>query len=76
MQKWNRKYFKTSFAGQQVTVGNYDMNFRDFLQYMDQNIDDMPLYFFDKEFAKKAPQLAHDYQVKVNPRERYIFSCG
>lgn len=43
------------------------MRFRDFLLYSDQNTDDMPLYLFDKDFARKAPQLADDYEVKKTP---------
>ena len=63
MQKWSREHLKDSFAGCQVTVGDYEMRFKDFLQYLDLNSDDMPLYLFDKEFATKAPQLADDFQV-------------
>ena len=63
MQKWSREHLRASFAECQVTVGDYEMQFKDFLQYLDLNIDDMPLYLFDKEFAAKAPQLADDFQV-------------
>ena len=44
-------------------MGNYSMDFEDFLVYCDGNRDDMPLYLFDKDFAMKAPHLADDYQV-------------
>ena len=42
------------------------MRFKDFLQYLDLNTDDMPLYLFDKEFANKAPHLADDFEVTLD----------
>ncbi len=68
MQKWNRKHLKASFSGCQVTVGDYQMRFKDFLQYLDLNADDMPLYLFDKEFAVKASHLADDFEVRLATR--------
>ena len=39
------------------------MKFEDYLMYCDASTDDMPLYLFDKDFVKKAPHLAHDFEV-------------
>lgn len=64
MTKWSKEHFRISFAEQQVQVGDYDMKYEDFLQYLRQNSDDMPLYLFDKDFAWKAPALAEEYQVR------------
>jgi len=64
---WNRRLLNSAFSSSEVTVGDYKMRFRDFLLYSDQNTDDMPLYLFDKDFARKAPQLADDYEVNKTP---------
>ena len=34
-----------------------------FFQYMANQSDDMPLYLFDKDFAKRCPELTKDYSV-------------
>ena len=65
MGKWSRKYFKEGFSKCHVTVGDYQMRIKDFFQYMDHNSDDMPLYLFDKDFAKKAPHLGDEYEVPM-----------
>ncbi len=62
-EKWTRKYLSEAFHGQAVVVGEYPMGFDDYLAYMDANVDEMPLYLFDKHFADKAPALAADYKV-------------
>ena len=72
-QQWDRAHLRTAFAGGSVTVGNYSMDFEDFLVYCDRTQDDMPLYLFDKDFAKKAPHLADDYQVCSSS---YSCNCG
>ncbi len=62
-RKWTRKYLRKAFKGKRIVAGNYDMRFSDYRAYVRQSRDDMPLYLFDKEFVKKAPHLADDYQV-------------
>lgn len=47
----------------QVIVGSYPLDFDSYLNYCDNNMDDMPLYLFDKHFARKAPQLGSEYGV-------------
>lgn len=61
--KWTRKHLKKAFSQKPVIVGEYPMDFDDYLAYVAANTDEMPLYLFDKHFANKAPSLAHDYQV-------------
>ena len=50
-----------------MKVGDMEMKFADFLSYSKATNDEMPLYLFDKTFAKKAPQLQHDFQVCPDP---------
>ena len=54
---------RRAFGSNEAIVGDYSMKFSDFLTYSDRNEDDMPLYLFDKTFARTAPQLASDYEV-------------
>lgn len=61
--KWTCKHLKKAFHQKPVIVGEYPMDFDEYLAYMAMNTDEMPLYLFDKHFADKAPSLAHDYQV-------------
>lgn len=63
MGKWNRKHLRKAFHQKPVIVGEYPMDFDNYLAYMAANTDEMPLYLFDKRFADKAPSLAHDYEV-------------
>lgn len=39
------------------------MSMPTYLQYCDSCTDEMPLYLFDKEFAKKVPALASHFSV-------------
>ena len=63
LQRWTPAYLKKAFKGQSVLAGDYPMSFDNFLSYSQRSCDEMPLYLFDKHFAKKAPQLAADYKV-------------
>eukprot|EP00884_Botryococcus_braunii_P021807 jgi/Botrbrau1/830/Bobra.0352s0027.1 len=63
VQKWTIPYLQEVFRGKTVVAGNYDMSFDTYIQYMRANKDEMPLYLFDKDFLKKSPELAADYQV-------------
>ena len=67
LHKWNSKYLKKAFKGKHVLAGDYPMGFDNFLAYSQRSHDEMPLYLFDKHFAK-APQLAADYKV-LNPAQ-------
>ena len=63
LHKWSPKYLKMAFKGQHTIAGDYPMTVDNFLAYSQRCRDEMPLYLFDKHFAKKAPQLAADYQA-------------
>ena len=63
MHQWTPGYLHSAFRDEPVIIGDMPMKFSSFMQYCQQTQDEMPLYLFDKEFAKKAPQLAQDYMV-------------
>ena len=72
LQRWTPAYLKNAFKGQSILAGDYHMSYDNFLAYSQRCRDEMPLYLFDKHFARKAPQLAADY--KVEPL--LLNSCG
>ena len=63
VRKWNKDYLRTVFQGRTVIVGDVPMSFEAYCSYADAQSDELPLYLFDKEFVKTAPQLAQDYTV-------------
>lgn len=69
--KWSREHLREAFGTRSVTVGDYSMAFDDFLTYSDLNSDDMPLYLFDKHFARTAPELASDYQASIRNESKF-----
>eukprot|EP00210_Caulerpa_lentillifera_P008531 g8137.t2 len=58
---WNRSYFKRSLRNQKVVVGGYEMRFKDYIQYCNNQEDEMPLYLFDKTIMDKMPALQDHY---------------
>lgn len=67
LHTWTPAYLKKAFKGQSVLAGDYSMSFDNFLAYSQRSHDEMPLYLFDKHFARKVPQLAADYKVGSCP---------
>jgi F-box domain len=63
MTKWSRSYLQKAFKNGSVIVGDAPMKFEAYCHYADSQQDELPLYLFDKEFSKTAPQLAKDYFV-------------
>jgi hypothetical protein len=63
MQKWSRYYLQKAFKHGSVIVGDAPMKFESYCRYADSQHDELPLYLFDKEFLKTAPQLGKDYFV-------------
>ncbi len=43
------------------------MSFDTYCAYSDANLDELPLYLFDKTFPNTAPHLAADYTVGFAP---------
>ena len=62
-KKWTHDYLHKALEGSSVMVGDAPMTFTSYCRYADSQKDEMPLYLFDKNFAKSVPSLADDYQV-------------
>jgi hypothetical protein len=55
---WDEAALVSRFGDRAFHVGGYDFLLEGFLAYARDNADDQPLYLFDKNFAKTAPELA------------------
>ena len=64
-KKWSREFLQSRFKGKDVLVGDAPMNFDSYLQYCDDQHDEMPLYLFDKYFCEKSPEMDEEYSVPV-----------
>lgn len=64
-KKWSREFLQSRFKGKDVLVGDVPMNFDSYLQYCDDQHDEMPLYLFDKYFCEKSPEMDNEYSVPV-----------
>lgn len=60
---WNRTFFEESFKETKVIVGNYEMKFKDYIQYCDNQEDEMPLYLFDKTIFDKVSALQGHFTI-------------
>ena len=63
LNKWTPDYLEKAFQGKDIIAGNYLMSYETYLTYQSNQVDEMPLYLFDKTFLDTAPNLAHDFEV-------------
>ncbi len=67
LQKWNQEYLSKQSEGVKfrATSGTapFPANFtiEEYAKYCEDVSEEAPLYLFDRTFAKKCPQLLHDY---------------
>merc|ERR1719456_1347692 len=73
MKSWTRADLLERFGDVIFTAGPCDMTLREFFSYADQNVDDVPLFIFDKLFSTRAPALLDDYNVPLVFRDRDLF---
>eukprot|EP00629_Pelagomonadales_sp_RCC1024_P005998 CAMPEP_0119262142 /NCGR_PEP_ID=MMETSP1329-20130426/1959_1 /TAXON_ID=114041 /ORGANISM="Genus nov. species nov., Strain RCC1024" /LENGTH=459 /DNA_ID=CAMNT_0007261755 /DNA_START=91 /DNA_END=1467 /DNA_ORIENTATION=- len=59
---WDATELKKRFGDRAFHVGGYAFGLGNFLDYAADNVDDQPLYLFDKRFAEVAPELAAAYE--------------
>lgn len=62
-QLWNRTFFEECFEDHRVIVGNFEMRFKDYIQYCDNQEDEMPLYLFDKTIFDKVSALQGHFTI-------------
>jgi hypothetical protein len=60
---WDRDYLvRTADHNTTFNAAGYSLSLSSYLQYSDQQMDDCPLYLFDKKFIDNTPQFGHDYE--------------
>uniref|UniRef100_A0A6T0TPY8 JmjC domain-containing protein n=1 Tax=Alexandrium monilatum TaxID=311494 RepID=A0A6T0TPY8_9DINO len=74
MRAWSRDALLERVGDVPFTVGPCDMPLREFYAYAGRNVDDAPLFVFDKHFARRAPELLQDYEVPQVFRDRDLFN--
>lgn len=62
-QKWTCNYLTEIFKDKNTIVGNYEMSFTNYISYLNEQKDDMPLYLFDKNFINTCFELEKDYTI-------------
>eukprot|EP01023_Acetabularia_acetabulum_P018056 TRINITY_DN19112_c0_g1_i2.p1 TRINITY_DN19112_c0_g1~~TRINITY_DN19112_c0_g1_i2.p1 ORF type:complete len:503 (+),score=77.97 TRINITY_DN19112_c0_g1_i2:87-1595(+) len=62
-KSWTWEYLTKKFENSTIHAGGYEIKFQNFLEYLQNQKDEMPLYMFDKDFSKKVPQLVADYET-------------
>lgn len=70
---WCEKLLKESFSDVKFACGAVDLTLEMFYDYAKSNMDDVPLFIFDKYFAERAPKLLEDYEVPDFFRGRDLF---
>jgi hypothetical protein len=63
-KKWTPEYLiETSGKEVRFVAGSVHFTMADYFSYANQQADDLPLYLFDKHFARNVPALANDFTV-------------
>lgn len=70
---WEKEALLGRFGDVPFTVGPCDLPLREFYAYASNNLDDTPLFVFDRLFPKRAPALLQDYEVPAVFRGRDLF---
>lgn len=73
MQTWSRSSLLERFGETPFTVGPCDLPLREYYAYASRNLDDAPLFVFDKKFSLRAPALLQDYEVPAVFKDRDLF---
>ncbi|CAJ1371621.1 unnamed protein product [Effrenium voratum] len=73
MGRWHREALLQRFGDVPFAAGAADFPLRCFYEYAESNMDDVPMFIFDKYFGKRAPGLLEDYEVPEHFRGRDLF---
>ena len=61
-RNWTEEGLRARFGETCFNVGGHPMGLSEFLDYAHSTTDEMPLYLFDKHFARNAAPLAAEYE--------------
>lgn len=73
MKTWSREDLIRRFGDTRFAAGACDFPLQEFYAYADRNMDDVPMFIFDKYFSKRAKALLDDYEVPRFFRGRDLF---
>eukprot|EP00439_Symbiodinium_sp_Y106_P082225 s792_g21.t1 len=73
MKTWSREDLLRRFGDTRFAAGACDFPLQEFYAYADRNMDDVPMFIFDKYFSKRAKALLDDYEVPRFFRGRDLF---
>lgn len=73
MQKWSKETLLERFGDVPFECGPCELPLKVFYAYAEANIDDVPLFVFDRSFATRAPSMLEDFEVPAVFRGRDLF---
>lgn len=73
MKTWSRETLTERFGDAAFACGPCDLSLREWYAYANNNMDDVPLFVFDRFFQDRAPGLLKDYEVPKVFRGRDLF---
>lgn len=63
-KRWNRESLLQNYAESKFRTGSgFKMKFKNYMSYINTQHEMQPLYLFDQNYPKRAPQLLADYEV-------------
>ena len=65
MSRWSEASLLQRYGHVPFAAGPIDFPLKLFYAYARQNMDDVPMFIFDKYFAKRAPELLEDYEATI-----------
>lgn len=74
MRSWSQASLLQRCGDVVFQCGPCDLPLRQFYAYVDRNVDDVPLFVFDKYFGTTVPDLLQDYEVPAVFRGRDLFN--
>ncbi|CAK9002476.1 unnamed protein product [Durusdinium trenchii] len=74
LSRWSEESLVRRFGEIPFAAGPVDFPLKLFYSYAHQNMDDVPMFIFDKYFATRAPELLDDYEVPSIFRGRDLFN--
>ncbi len=74
--RWSERSLRSRYGGRLFHVGGVSMSLSNFLDYCACNVDEQPLYLFDKQFASTAPEMAGEYEVPAYFAEQRDLFAG
>jgi len=63
MHRWTKDSLLERFGSVRFACGPCELSLSDYYAYAEANLDDRPMFVFDKHFGWRAPEMLEDYSV-------------